>query len=159
MTSENKEQFLIYGLISILNLKYIYNLPIKKFDSEKIKEIVNYRVKPGIHLRLDRDNIIIRVDVQAVIKDTDEMVMNIITDFAFHVPELNKHMEQREKDGNKYMAFKKPINNGLYTLLIGVSYSTMRGILTEKVKGTPLDTTFLPVVDPHIFQINYEKIN
>lgn len=136
-----------YGLASILTTNYEYHLPINKFDSGA-NDLINFNIDPKVSFKLDHSNIIVKINISAVVKETNENFMNISTSFAFKVPNLKDFVEIKD-DGN--YGFKDIKDNGLYVILISISYSGMRGIITERSRGTFLEHIYLPIVDPNVF--------
>jgi hypothetical protein len=87
-----------------------------------------------------------------VVKETKELIMEMETTFTYLIPDLKKHIKTtKNKEGKDVTEFIDPRNKGLIILLLGVSYSTMRGMVYERNRGTFLESVYLPIVDPNIF--------
>lgn len=150
MNKPKESNLLQYGLSSILTVKYNYILATKKFNDE-LSELVVYNVLPHVSFNIEHENIIVKIEANAVVKETNEKIMEIETAFAYKIPELKSHVHEVTNDGKKAFEFKDSKNAGLFTVLIGVSYSTMRGIVIERNRGTFLENIYLPIINPSIF--------
>jgi hypothetical protein len=61
-------------------------------------------------------------------------------EFHFHIENLNDYLIHQE--GNEVR-----VNSNLGTCLCGISYSTARGIILERMQGTYFHGVILPIVD------------
>lgn len=87
------------------------------------------RVKIGLHIDLStKDN-------------SNGGKANFIIDFHFQVKNLNNFYELKDEN--------HPVFSGLLiATLLGLSFSTARGIIFERLSNTNLQGIILPVVDP-----------
>ena len=88
------------------------------------------------------------MQIRAAINETKEEVLSIETLFFYKAENLNNYITEDKEKGWK---FKDKRHLGLLTTLIGISISTMRGIMIEKSKGTLLDGKMLPIINPNTF--------
>lgn len=140
-----------YGLNLIQTRNFNLSLPQKKFDTTSY--FIDYNINPIIKYNTKDDLVLVTITIVGSIKETLESIFNIETTFVFHVIDLKKLLVTA---ANSSMKFKDPKNESLIPTLIGVSLSTMRGIVYEKTKGSALDGKHIPLVDPTVF---YNKIN
>lgn len=138
-----------YGLHAILTTKFEYCLAKNKFNKDS-QDLINYHVTPRISFDAEQETVIISMQVEAVIKETSEQMMFIETNFVFRIIDFKKHVVKKIENGKKLMKFKDQKNEGLFKVLMSVSYSTMRGIVLEKSQGTILEKVYLPIVDPNL---------
>lgn len=144
----SKKETIKYGLKTIENRSFSIKIPIKKIENVSKLEI-DFDVNPAIKYHIEEDGILIMVNVKALIKETQEEVMEIETAFVYHAIDLKKFMQQvPETNVWKFIDSK---DNGLLVVLIGISLSTMRGIVFEKTRGTFLHKYQLPVMDARDF--------
>jgi hypothetical protein len=137
-----------YGLKSIETTNFVIKNPTQKIESLKKLEI-DFDVNPVVKYNIAQDCILILVEIKGLIKETQEEILHIKTAFVYHAIDLKKYMEEIEK--TNVWKFLDSRNNALLVTLIGVSLSTMRGILFEKTRGTILEKFNLPIMNPSDF--------
>ncbi len=72
----------------------------------------------------------------------DESAAHFVIDFHFEIKHLSKFYKLKED--------KQPVFYGvLIATLLGLSFSTARGIIFEKLSTTNLKDIILPVIDPN----------
>lgn len=136
-----------FKLIGIHNLKYEYNHPINQVEFKP--GVVNYNIDPKVGFKVDLNQIIITLNIDAKIIQTDELFFKSSTVYVFEIADLKSIIVKSEDNS---MKFKYPEQEeGFVLSLISVSYSTTRGMFIEKGAGTILQGDFLPVIDPNIF--------
>ncbi|PQV50270.1 hypothetical protein CLV33_102129 [Jejuia pallidilutea] len=87
------------------------------------------RVKIGLFIDLIHDQV------------SSEAKARFVFDFHFRVDGLNEHFELNEDD--------LPVFSGLFiATLLGISFSTARGIIFERLSNTNMQGIILPVVSP-----------
>jgi len=87
------------------------------------------RLKIGLNIELNGEN------------HSEEGKANFVIDFHFHIDNLKNFYSINEQN--------KPVFSGLLVAtLLGLSFSTARGIIFERLAGTSLKGMILPVVDP-----------
>lgn len=98
------------------------------------------RMKIGLHINLGtKDN-------------PDGGKASFILDFHFQIKNLNNFYELKEDN--------HPVFSGLLiAALLGLSFSTARGIIFEKLSNTNLQSIILPVVDPKDMLQTKVKVN
>lgn len=87
------------------------------------------RVKIGLLIDLDTENNIM------------EGKAHFVIDFHYHIQNLNNFYEVKETGELLFSGL-------LISTLIGLSFSTARGIIFERLSNTNLQGVILPVVDP-----------
>lgn len=117
-----------------------------KINASKEKEKLNFKLNVGhslMHnLREERLKLELVVDLQADI-ESSKTISHAYFNFAFHfqIKNLRSFYELNEE--------QKPIFYGLLiATLLGISFSTARGIIYEKLSNTNLLGIILPVVSP-----------
>lgn len=83
--------------------------------------------------------------------DNNNEVIHFQFDFHFHIEQLSEHYELNED--------KHPIFSGqLVATLIGICYSTARGVIFEKLKNAGVNDVLVPVIAPQdLMQSNGSK--
>ncbi len=148
MAGKSKSALLRYSLSTIRERRLLLNAPTKPFDPDA-KQVVDYNINPTVQFHLEKEELIIVMDTTAVIKETQEELMQIEVMFGFEIKDLRNLIAPSGPD-QKY-GFKNPEHAKIFPVLIGLSYSTLRGIVLEKTRGTLLTKNFMPVVDPNLF--------
>ena len=117
----------------------IKNSPDTPFDLKKAP-LFNFNMSPKISFNFEKDTILINWTVTTTVVQTKEELMSILTDFEFEVKDLKTHV----KPDNS-------INAQFLRILTGISISTMRGIILEKVSNSILAKEAMPIIDPAVF--------
>jgi hypothetical protein len=142
-----------FKLSQILSLDFSYRQLTIPF--EQASGGVNYNVTPNIAVSLERNEIIVTMSVVGTLTQTKEDFFNASTRFIFLLQNLSSILGKKE---DNTVQFKDKVQEkNLITSLIGISYSTLRGMIIEKGSGTILQMEFLPLVDPQIFLKNNLK--
>ncbi len=78
-------------------------------------------------------------------------VIHFQFDFYFHIEQLSEHYELNDD--------KQPIFSGmLIATLIGICYSTARGVIFERLKNAGVNNLLIPVIAPQdLMQSNRSK--
>ena len=148
---ENKP--LAYRLMSVSTEKFMYTMPSKEFDIKK-NVVVSYYVDPQLMFNVKEEHIIINCKIKCSILETQELIMEIETLYVFIVDNLGKYVVT--KDTKTEFIDKK--NLAFLASLIGLSYSTSRGIVLEKCRGTIVETQVMPVINPMKFIKPIEEV-
>ena len=143
---EQNKKPLAYRLMRVNTEKFVFELPHEKFEIKSL-ELINYHVDPKVMFDVEGAFIIIKCIIKANVIETEEVVMEIETYFKFSVENLADYVVTK---GNN-TEFKDYKDNQFLGLLIGVAYSTMRGIILERLRGTFIESQFLPVINPMYF--------
>ena len=117
----------------------IKNLPDTPFDLKKAP-LFNFNMSPKISFNFEKDTILINWTVTTTVVQTKEELMSILTDFEFEVKDLKTYVKP---DNN--------INAHFLKILTGISISTMRGIILEKVSNSILANEAMPIINPAVF--------
>lgn len=144
---ENKPS-LEYKITNVIIDRFNYNSLTKIFKPEPGESLVNYNIVPNAGFIVDKNEAVVTISINGSIKSTNEEFVNISVRFIFEVKNLKDFVEEV---GGKITFMEKSNEKNLLASIVGVSYSTMRGILITKGAGTILQTELLPVLDPNIF--------
>jgi len=136
-----------YGLNAIHTSKFSISLPKIKYNISG-KELLDYSINPIVKFNVEKSLIVITIEVFAIIKETKERIMDAEIVFFYNAKDLKNYVVFNEE---KKWSFINSKDIGLTVVLIGISFSTMRGILLERCRGTVLEAHPLPIVDPKIF--------
>lgn len=113
-------------------------------DSLK-NEGLNYGINVAQNIQNNLKNEKIRIELILDIKSSDidnNFNANFNIDFQFKIKDLEDYYTI-QKDGNE------PVFNGLFiSTLMGISFSTARGIIFERLSKTNMRNVILPVVSP-----------
>lgn len=139
-------EILKYDIRLIMGFQYSFVIPKKPFDFLK-KEFLKYDVTPKIGVDGEKDIIGITLRIVGKIIETEEITLESEDVFEFNVPGLKNHVIINE---NRTWRFINSEHAKLLNVLMGITYSTMRGVLLERTRGTILETTFLPIIDPGV---------
>ncbi len=119
--------------------------PTKKFDQSN-SQAVNYTVSPIIKYNFTDDIVLIVLNVDAIINETQEVILNISTNFFFKVENLKGFVTPKKGNPKEFDASK-----GMLTMLMQISIGTMRGIIMERCSQSILRIQFMPIMDTNTF--------
>jgi hypothetical protein len=140
-----------YKLKEILLNKFSFLTPIQNDPIGTVVEIpINYSVSPRINFNVESELIVVTMSIQAIKDGANEAIMSIENVFVYNAFDLKKYIVLEDEKINEYK-FKNEKDESLLTILIGISLSTMRGIIYEKTSGTLLQNAPLPIMDPSVF--------
>lgn len=137
-----------YKLQAIKTVNFSFSLPLKNID-KKTSFDIEYNVSPSVKFNISNDLILVIVKIKGRIKQTEEEVLYAENSFVYHASNLKTYLVKTEK--SKTWKFIDARHDELITLLIGISVSTMRGVVYEKTKGTIFQNTPIPILDPSKF--------
>lgn len=100
----------------------------------------------------ERDGILIRLAVDLLLPESTKpddssppkghlTLASIECSFAFQLPDLKRFMSSPSNAN---------IPDELFLSMVGLAFSTLRGIMWDKFSGTHLNGVFLPVVHPRV---------
>ena len=125
-----------------INLFYIKVSECTINDSLK-DERLNYRINVAQNIQNNLKEQKIRIELILDIKSSDsdnDFSANFNIDFQFKIKNLSDYYEDVDKE---------PVFNGLFiSTLMGISFSTARGIIFERLSKTNMKNVILPVVSP-----------
>lgn len=146
-----------YALKEIITHRFSLILPTKISNSSKVIELeIKHNITPIIKYKVEDDLILVIMQVKTFIQETEEIVMDAETAFVYHAVDLKTFLDH-DKENNTWR-FIDIRNEALLTALIGISLSTMRGILYEKSLGTILESAPLPIMNPSTFIKSQQSI-
>lgn len=135
-----------YKLLKVITTEFSFNGPKKPFTYAPGS--VNYNVLPKVGLNPDLSQVIVTLEIAGNIKHTEEEFFKTSSTFIFEVED----MEELIKWEDKKPVFKDSAQEiSLFCAMIGIAYSTCRGIVMEKGARTILQSDILPLVNPMIF--------
>ena len=97
----------------------------------------------------------VRIRLKTLLEGTDDdknelgVSGQFIIDFYIHVENFDDFIV---KEGDK-----TTVHASLGSTLMGIIYSTARGIILERTRGTYLNGIILPVINPHTLTQNSDK--
>ncbi|MDO5968668.1 hypothetical protein Q4Q35_02500 [Flavivirga aquimarina] len=125
-----------------INLFYIKVSECIINDSQK-DERLNYGINVAHNIQNNLKEEKIRIELILDIKSSDannEFNANFNIDFQFKIKDLADYYEKDNKE---------PVFDGLFiSTLMGISFSTARGIIFERLSKTNMRNVILPVVSP-----------
>lgn len=147
MDNKENKKLISYSLSGIKSNRFNFSTPKGKFVVEEVK--IDYTINPTIKYNIEEDLIFIIINVIAKINDTEEIILDSENTFIYHAKDLKTFMEPLED--TKSWKFKDQKDEGLIVTILGISISTLRGILYEKSRGTILELKLIPIVNPSVF--------
>jgi len=148
MAPKKSKPIIEYRIAGVILDKFHFNTLSKVFEPKHGAPLANYNIMPTIGFTIDKNEAFVSIGIIGTIKETGEEFINASCRFIFVVTNLKNLMENI--DGKIHFKDKE-VERALVPSLIGVSYSTTRGILLSRGAGTILQSEILPVVDPNIF--------
>ena len=142
-----KEGTLIPEKINIINTQIVKCNIDSPFDFS-MENIEGHTFNLDFELAFNLDDSMVKTDFVLSIstKSKVEVETEAVGEFhfvyVFHVDNLN---ELAVPDENKAIS----LNGSLGNALASITYSTSRGILLSRLKGTGLENFVLPVIDPN----------
>ncbi|MDQ3110385.1 MAG: hypothetical protein M3R17_10875 [Bacteroidota bacterium] len=150
--NEKEALNITYKLISFKTVEFGFKT-LKVEPTFEEAELIAFHSFPELAFSIENNivviNFVIEVSKRKIVgSDVDrELFANIKTSFIFEVIDLKNHVAM---DNNSLEILDERMGNFLI-IITGTSYSTMRGIIAEKFKGTFLDKFSLPMIDPSTF--------
>jgi hypothetical protein len=135
-----------YKLRGFATPQFSYTHPSGHFNLNE-PDFVSFYANPQIGYQVENKTIVVDFSIDISLKNTEEKVAHIQTLFHYQVDNLNECIEV---NGNVIKDTHPDFGKFLITIT-GASYSTMRGIISEKFRGTILDRALLPIIDPSQF--------
>jgi hypothetical protein len=115
------------------------------FDSEKAKGhdfSMNFDLGFNLEDKLVKSDFKLEITTKSEGENVEESKGEFHLVYVFHVENLE---ELAIPDKN----YRIELNGGLGNALASITYSTTRGILFARLKGTALENFVLPVIDPN----------
>ncbi|WP_419212628.1 hypothetical protein ACNR9Q_00530 [Maribacter sp. X9] len=146
--SKPKEYNLRLSKINVLdysyNEKHISN---KSFD-EIIKNLL-IDTKTTVDINEELKVIIIKLKIEFRLKDVLEVFFEILVETTFDLSPFEE-IVKRDDAGNIIIT-----DDSITNTLLGLSFSTSRGIVFERLRGSILQGVVLPVIDPKMLLSNH----
>lgn len=138
---ENNPNQIIPEKIHLTNIKWIKENTVVLEDKLPQNPTYNFTIAQNMMHNLEKQLVKIRlfVDIDGRINEKSiNQGGNYEIDFFFQIDDLNNHFQLIED---------KPVFNGVFVgTLLGISYSTLRGMLFTLWKDTVLESVILPVI-------------
>lgn len=144
-TVQNKNELIQYNLQSVET--QLFNFFGAGTETLRKDDII-HNIHPIVHFDVDNNRIVITMQIKTLIKATSALIVETELVFNYGIIDFSNYVTQ---DANGIWKFINERDKELIVLLIGISYSTSRGILLEKLKGSTLSNALLPIIDPHDF--------
>ncbi|MEZ4874989.1 MAG: hypothetical protein R2793_05955 [Flavobacteriaceae bacterium] len=132
------------GLKKIKTLEFYLDFP-KEEHSEEIRQKMKGGIETTINIQLENNIVDVSMKVRYFIDDNNKektyIILNLFIEFL--VSPL-KDITMVNKETNT-LVFK---NEQIYYTLVGITYSTIRGVLYEKLAGSMFNDFILPIRDP-----------
>jgi hypothetical protein len=152
MENLNVSQGLHWGLKNVVITKYNYSMSTKPFNQVPGSSI--FTINPLFAFTPNFDEIHVTINIIGKIKETNEIFIDATALFIFGVSNLKDFADYNEEKTN--ISFKdKNFEKMIVPMIIGVAYSTMRGILIAKGAGTILQVDYLPIINPQQFHKDF----
>lgn len=137
---ENSNQ-IIPEKIHLIQIKWIKENTIVLQDKLSKNPVYNFSIAHNMMHNLEKEIVKIRLflDMNGAIDDKEiSQGGNYEVDFLFQIDDLQNHFQMIED---------KPVFNGFFVAtLLGICYSTIRGMLFSTWKDTVLNGVVLPVI-------------
>lgn len=106
-----------------------------------VNDVVNFDFKIAHNTRHNLNDERVKIELYINLLSENETRIRFHIDFHYSIDDLKDHYELNEND--------IPIFDGQFiSTLIGISFSTARGIIFQQLKETKLNGIILPVVSP-----------
>ncbi|QIE58633.1 hypothetical protein G5B37_03375 [Rasiella rasia] len=120
-------------------LKYSQFDLLEEFDKD-VRPLVNFNSNFQFKVEPENNQITCVVMVQISILETGELFSELKVENVIEMTPLAEIIETSDGSHN--------VPNGILQLVVSLSISTVRGILSEKVKGTIMQDEIYPLIDP-----------
>lgn len=147
MDKKENTPLISYSLSAIQTNRFNFSSPKINIPFDEVN--VDYNITPIIKYNIKDDLILVGVNVKAKISGAEENILDAESTFIYHAKDLKTFMEPLE-DTNTWK-FLDAKHEGLLVAILGISISTLRGILYEKLRGTILELKLIPIVNPSTF--------
>jgi len=146
--------------IHLLNIRTVRgNIDSKnEADSESVAgHTFSFEVQSGMDTDKNIIGLLLTIDIEAV--DNSDQPLGIRGSYTheliFQTENMLDFVEEKERDGKT----EKIIDSLLVSTLIGIGYSTVRGIIFSRTQGTSLNSVIIPIIDPKKLMVNPVKNN
>ncbi|MBN2891239.1 MAG: hypothetical protein JXL97_05185 [Bacteroidales bacterium] len=115
------------------------------FDS---KQVDKYDFDLDFNLGFNLDDLLVKADFELNVKTSSKVEIEKEAQGIFHfvyIYQVENLLELAIPDKNKEIE----LNGNLGNALASITYSTSRGILFARLRGTGLENFILPVIDPN----------
>lgn len=138
---ENNPNQIIPEKIHLTNIKWIKENTVVLDDKLPQNPIYNFTIAHNVMHNLEKQLVKIRLFVDMDGRINEKSINqggNYEIDFFFQIDDLNNHYQLIED---------KPVFNGVFVgTLLGISFSTLRGILFAKWQDTVLESIIIPII-------------
>ncbi len=134
---ENK-QVTLKMRFSKINVLRFSQYDVSQFDTTR-DALIEYQSSFSVSAQKETNEIVTLADIKLVLLETKELYADLKVECNYEVLPF----DFINIDGTKFELPKDLVYH-----LISLSISTIRGILHEKLKGTPLQKEVFPLIDP-----------
>lgn len=135
---ENKKESTFGMKFSRINVSRYSQYDISNFD-ESAKPLVEYQTNFQLRIIKESNEVGILATVKLILIESKELFAELKVECFFEIKPFDSIIKQ--KDENNF-----EISNEIITNLTSVVIGTIRGILYEKLKGTPLQNEVFPLI-------------
>lgn len=137
--------------------------------SEKIKvktKNLKFSITTDFQYFPQKEELLLKLGINYLYKENEKEaykeIMKFVTSNSFKLKGLNEELKKKFKGKEEeFKVFLESNNEGdsvnlkvpphIFHQIVGISYSTMRGMLVYKLSGTPMENLYLPMVSPSKF--------
>jgi len=149
--SKPKQYNLRLSKINVLD--YSYNEKhVANRDFDGIIKNLLIDTKTTIDIDEDKKIIKIKLKIEFRLKDLLEVFFEILVETSFELSPFDQ-IVQKNDSGNIFIT-----DDSITNTLLGLSFSTARGIVFERLRGSMLQGVLLPVIDPKMLLSNNSNV-
>lgn len=143
-----ENRIIIPDKIHVLNIKTLKG-SIESTNDADPESIAGYRFNHLLGTGINEEDKLVglelKVDITALNSSDEPIGINAsyTHSFTFYVENLEDFLEPNEEQGKT-----SNIDALMVAVLVGIAYSTVRGIVFTRTQGTSLNSVILPVIDP-----------
>lgn len=128
--------------VNILGINIYSPNNITSTDKNLVGFGFGFEVDEGLNQKEKLAKLILKFEIIAVLskKAKQESKGTFNFEYIFHIENMEEYVIKRKRE---FL-----VKNVLGANLLGISYSTSRGLIIAKTKGTFLENAFLPIIHP-----------
>ncbi len=132
------------AISTIRVLDFWFNQEFENTERNRKEELV-FETKPEVKLRSENHEVAILLSISAFFKESSERAYKVKFAMVYTIANYDDLLSENTGDVSKELAAERSL---LIITLLGMTFSTLRGILCEKFSSTIYRDKLLPVVDP-----------
>lgn len=141
-----------YSFAGIKTVSFSYNIPDDLPQSQEDFQI-NYQISPALGVNIEEKLIILNVKILGIIimvdNEKNDEILKAEIRIAFRTEQIQLIFDTKKNPESP--DFVRENSRGFISSLIGIAIGTTRGMLIEKLAGTPYMNKYLPPMNPNIF--------